>query len=232
MVFLVLGFFIVTRINLDQVGEPRWYFPLLLGSMICISRATVSIADYVGKHNKPIAAIIIILLIGYGGYYELQHADQIIKGKISSFEGVKQASLYLRDNSAKTDIVVTVPKPQVTYYSERVATTPAVTLDDKLEKETTFEEFLTKVGSDENIKYIIITFSEPNHPTWMRSEEYVQDPQTGQVMYSKWNIPFMESSIDFATGQQNLQQFKQYENIEFELINIFQDAFLYKINRK
>ena len=73
-IIITLLFFILVLREPDSFGEPRWYFTLLFGSLICISKAAITISDYVSKYSpkysKQIVAIIIIILIAFGAYYE------------------------------------------------------------------------------------------------------------------------------------------------------------------
>jgi len=207
-------------------GEERYYFSLLLGALICISLAVLYIADYIKKYNKYIAIAVIVLLIGYGGYYEFKYAETTIKGKLISFSGIKEASLFIKGVSNSQDIIFVVPEPQTTYYSERPITGPRRLLGTPSNMDTTLEMFLEKLQTPEaeNIRFIIVTFSEPNHPEWMRKDVYTQDGR-----FAKWQIPFMDTEVDFTTGTQKIEQEKTYGNITFKLLAIKQDAFVYEI---
>ena len=39
----------------------------------------------------------------------------------------------------------------------------------------------------------------------------------------------MDTTIDFTTGQQDIKKSKTYGNITFELLDVKQDVFIYKI---
>lgn len=208
-------------------GEPRWYYSLLLGTFICVSRGTLIIADYFKKYHKYLPLIIIIILIGYGGYYELQHADSIIKVKLDSYRGIKEASLYIKDVSNPGDLIISVSRPQPAYYAERDVLSPYEFLNTEINESIPLEDFLQELEERPEAKYIIVTFSQPHHPYWMRQDVYT--PQGG---FAKWIIPFMETEIDFTTGEQSIQQEKSYDSITFTLLTIKDDAFVYKITRE
>lgn len=232
MIFIVLAYFLFwQRRPAGDFGEPRWYYPMLLGCLICISEATLLITDYIKKYNKYVSAGILIILIGFGGYYELKHADFIIKAKLNSFEGIKDASLYVKEISDLGDEILSVPVPQVEYYAERKTFEPTHFVNKTSPPNVTFEESLAAIEKEKALKYIIITFSEPNHPAWMRTETYAQNPTTGQVGYATWQIPFMNTTIDFVNGRQDIKQSMKYDNIQFNLLTIKQDAFVYEIQR-
>lgn len=234
-IILTLLFFILVlrEPNKANFGEPRWYFPLLLGSIICISKATITISDYLVKYiniknGKKIAVILVIVLVGFGGYYELTQADSLIKNKIPSFEGIKQASLYLKDNVNENDIILSVPEPQTEYYSEKHVINP-----NKWgyweRYNIPFEPFLDAIRNDTNVKYLIVSFSEPNHPEWMKKVNYANI--NGQTVIASWEIPFMDTKIDFINKVQDVKQSKSYGDLTFELIVVKQDVFVYRIIR-
>ncbi len=232
IILTLIFFFFLTRNG--NLGDPRWYFPLLFASLICISKGAILISDFIGKYYKLLGLIFLILLIGFGGYYEYKHADMIIKNKITTYQGIKEAGLFLKENSALEDIIISVPVPQTAYYSERSSLSPSGLFENKKgNKEISFEEFLEKVKENNNVKYIVVSFSEPGHPEWMRKEgeEYIQNPQTGEITWRKWEIPFMNTTIDFINQQEDIKQEKNYGDLTFKLMTIKQDAFIYKIER-
>jgi len=229
-IVITLGYFLFYQMRIDNVGDPRWYYPLLLGSFVCISKSTLFIADFFKKYNRMLSILVVVVLVGYGGFYELQHADMIIKQKLPSYQGIKDASLYIQEISNPNDIIVSVPNSQPAYYAERQIAYPAYFLNKTSNSDTTFEEFMQKLQQNQSVKYMIVTFSEPNHPDWMRHDEFVQD-SNGQLAYSKISIPFAQTAIDFTTGQQDIKPEVTYGNIKFRLLKVYEDAFVYEIVR-
>lgn len=226
----LLFFALVLRV--DKIfGEPRWYLPLAFSSFIFVARGATFIADTVGTHNKKIANIVLAALVISGAYYELQHADMIIKAKIPSFEGIKQAGLFLKETASDDDIILVVPVPQTAYYSEK----PNVININQFVNwtgnnyEMPFELALEKIKETPEAKYLIVTFSEPNHPYWMKKPIIAQDPSTGQQRLAGWQIPFMNSTI--LSNKQDIKQEVSYGNITFKLLTIKQDALVYEIIR-
>ena len=230
MLAITLAYFLFYQKRLTEFGEDRWYFPLLFASLISISKGTLMITNYIKRYSKIISIIIIVLLIGYGGYYELQHTDLIIKNKLDSYNGIKQASLAIKQISNSEDIIVSVPTPQTAYYSERKVIGPG-RLTGVPNPQTKFEDFLSKVNENKNIRFVVVSFSEPNHPEWMIKETYTQNPQTGQTMFAAWEISFMDTKIDFVNNVQDIKQSIQYGNLKFKLLNIFEESFVYEIER-
>jgi len=231
-IVLTMAYFLFYQ-RTATIGDPRWYYPLLLASFIAISKGAIFIGDFFKKYNKYLAVILILLLIGYGGYYQVQHADIIINAKVNTYEGIKQAGLYVNEISQPEDTILCIADSQSSYYSERETIRPINLMNASSNQEFTVDQFANKLQDIENkhVKYLIVTFSEPNHPDWMVKQEYVQDTQTGQPILSKWEIQFMDTTINFLTGEQDIKQSQTYGEIEFKLLNIFEDSFVYEIIR-
>jgi len=227
-IIITLSYFIFIQRATD-FGEPRWYFPLLLGTFICISQGTIFLSDFIKKHNKKLAIALIIILIVYGGYYQVKYTDAVIVPKVTSFEGIKEAGLFIKSHSSQTDKVISVPAPQPAYYAERDIIRPFELFENKSNKDIAFDEFLNKIKDREDIRFIIVTFSEPNHPQWMRYDEYYARPDNGQNILIAWHIPFMNSSVNLLTGESDLKQEQTYGNITFKFAYGRNDAFVYEI---
>ena len=228
MILTTLAYFLFYQ-RLDPSFEPRWFYPLLLGSSICIAKSTLLIADFSKQYHKALAILIIVLLIGYGGYYELKEADSIIKNKVNTFQGVRDAGYYIKEISSPDDIILSIPEPQLAYYAERKVINPFKYYN-KHALNTTLEDGFNIIRK-ENVKFLIVTLSEPNHPLWMRQDIYYQDPNTGQVSLAGFTIPFMNTTLDFANQKQDIKQEMDYSDIKFKLLTIKEDAFVYGVNR-
>ncbi len=126
-----------------------------------------------------------------------------------------------------------MPVPQTAYYAERSVLEPGTFVGDKHPLDTNWEEFLFALENTPNAKYVLVSFSEPNNPPWMRNEkeEYAQNPQTGQIVRSKWEIPFMNTTIDFLNNREDIKQSMTYGDLTFKLVDIKQDIFIYEVVR-
>ncbi len=210
-------------------GDSRWFYPLLFAAIMCIARAATILPDYLLRYNKILgfaATLMLLSAVIYGGYYEYKHSESIIKYKLDSFKGIKEAGLFIKEISSPADIIVSVPKPQLAYYAERNVTSPAVIENStKLEKYTQLDEFLEKIEITPSAKYVVITFSEPNHPDFMR-RDLAKDNQLVAIQ-----IPFMNTTIDLINGQHQITQEMSYGNITFRLLTVKEDAFVYQILR-
>jgi len=217
-------FIFILRLS-DSFGEPRWYLPLVLGAFISISRASLFIVDKIKPYSKHISILVLIVIIGFGGYYEVKSVDGIIKSRINSFEGTRQAGLFLKEISAPNDKIITLGQPQIEYYSERATLHPRKWVNQQRNNDYPFEIMLEKIRENPDAKYIVVSFSEPNHPFWMKKEII----NNGQLV--GWEIPFMATKIDLVNQQHDIKQSIIYEDITFNLLNANQDVFIYGIVR-
>jgi len=102
-----------------SAGEPRWLMLIAPAMFFVIGLALMQIYKFVKKYNKTVALVVILFLIALGGYSELTYTNLIVDNKIESYLPVKQAGLFIKDNSLKSDIVYSNSVPHNTYYSER-----------------------------------------------------------------------------------------------------------------
>jgi hypothetical protein len=101
-----------------------WILPVFPALFVLISRMLLEIKDFAySKLSKEVSRKIIVLLIiaaiVFVGYAHIKAADTSIKGKISSYDSVKYAGEWLRENSNPGDIIISASLPQINYYSQR-----------------------------------------------------------------------------------------------------------------
>ncbi len=235
IILTLLFFLFIMKINFDEGRgyDARWFFPLLLGSLVSISKGALFISDFFKRYSLMFSTFFLIGIILFGGYYELIHADQIIKIKLDSYSGVKESAILIKNISNSEDIIIGKSVPQLAYYSEMEVYHIGELFNESIIKNVSFEDFLFLLEENESIKYLIISFSEPDNPSWMRNEdvEYIRD-SFGNIIRYKWEIPFMETEINFQTGNQQIKQEKEYGDIKFDLIAVNNEVFVYKISRK
>ncbi|MEK6844145.1 MAG: hypothetical protein AABX83_01835 [Nanoarchaeota archaeon] len=223
-IVITLAFFIYVLRSPTNFGEARWYLPMAFACFILIARAATSITDYIKPYSKHAAIILLCALIAIGGYYEFKQGSDSIKGKLDSFQGIKEASILIKEMSDKEDLVLTLGQPQVEYYAER-NTLNARVWGGKYSSDDVgghFESTMQKIKENPQVRFIVITFSEPAYPEWAKKN-------SGNV----WEIPFMQTKIDFSTGEQQINQELQYDkyNLKFKLIAVKNEVFIYEILR-
>jgi len=120
LIICVLSLFIFV-IRPYQGYEYRWFFPLVTGMLVFTSKGIITFSEYISKllNYKKAAIIFILIILFFGLYTQMVHAGQIIKIKLDSYSQVRDAALWMKDNSNKEDIIFSISHPQTSYYSER-----------------------------------------------------------------------------------------------------------------
>jgi hypothetical protein len=114
--------------------------------------ALMFIEKVIKRHGKTLATLIVIALLLGGGYMQLTHADSIIKAKKDSYSEVRDAGLWMKENTSPGDVIASVSAPQTIYYSEREVANYA-----NLNSKEEFESFL----EENNPKYLTVSVFEP-----------------------------------------------------------------------
>jgi hypothetical protein len=99
--------------------EDRWVFLWLPFMFMMIGNALTFIYDAGKKYTKIVSVIIILVLLAIGGYLQVAHAAPLVDVKLGSYMPVKQAGLWMKDNSEKGDLIASLSQTQHTYYAER-----------------------------------------------------------------------------------------------------------------
>src|SRR3989344_9587461 len=158
--FLLLLFIVPFAITSTALGgvENRYVMNAYPAILIISGAAIFNVYSFIKKRNKLIAIVLLISLLGFVMFLQYKHTDNLIKSKISSYIELKEAGLWLKENSEPSDIILSLSPHQIKVYSEReVIATPR----DK-------EEFENLISSSPNIKYFVISIHEP-HEQWMYS---------------------------------------------------------------
>ena len=137
--------------------EDRWVFLWLPFIFFFSSNALIFIK---GKmNNKNIGAIVIVILLLLSVYAQVMHSNSLIKNKEPSYLPVKEAGLWLKENSDKDDLILSVSYTQTTYYSERDVDSFSIHLSG--------EEFNDYI-KEKHPKYLQYSLFEM-HPNWFNS---------------------------------------------------------------
>jgi hypothetical protein len=75
--------------------------------------------SYLSKYSKIIAIFVIVVLLAIHAYGGIVNSSVYIKPKISSYDNVKYAGVWLKENTIPGDVIISWSTPQITYYSER-----------------------------------------------------------------------------------------------------------------
>jgi len=137
---------------LERDAEDRWLLPIALPLLVLVGKGLYFIYDLIKKHEKNIAITVFIALILLGGYFQLARADEIINAKKDSYMQVKEASLWIKENSNKDDIIFSKSVTQMTYYAQRQVLGFGG-------NETQFKEEVKKYKP----KYLVLSIFEPHN---------------------------------------------------------------------
>jgi len=159
LLILSVMFFFVGIIRANSF-EYRWFFPLLPGMLAFTSKGTIIFSEFIGKllnNKKTISLLLILIIVGLGVYTQINHADNIIKVKVNSYQQVKDSGLWMKENSNKDDIILSTSFTQHMYYSER-----EVYSIDSFPEESNFTDFII----EKNPKYLVLSIFQV-HQDWV-----------------------------------------------------------------
>lgn len=147
--------------------EDRWVFLWLPFIFMMIGNALMSIYNFGKKYSKIISIILVIGLLAWGGYAQLNHGKTLIDNKEETYLPVKQAALWMKERSQPSDIIFSISYPQTTYYAEREVF---------LYSEVKDADEFTRLVKEKKPKFIEMSAFEI-HPdwayTWATGKDYV-----------------------------------------------------------
>lgn len=119
-IFSILVIIIVSAFYIFYIRgtEDRWVYLWLPFIFFLSSKAVVYIYEKIKVYKKSLAIFIVVILLMFVAFRQIQHANLIIKEKKDSYIQVKQAGLWLKENANKRDSVLSASYTQTVYYSE------------------------------------------------------------------------------------------------------------------
>ncbi len=154
-IFLTLIFVLAFFIFYFRVAEDRWMIAMALPLFVIASKGILFISNLIEKYSSKTIAVLFIIAVLIGGvYFHLKFTDDLIESKKESYLQVKQAGIWIKENSAPEDIVFTNSITQNIYYSQRETYVLG-------KNETTF---LEKVA-EKKPRYLIVSSFE-QYPDW------------------------------------------------------------------
>ncbi len=141
-----------------RAWQDRWVFLWLPFIFFFVGGSLEFIYDSLKKYGKLIALVVVIGLLLWGSYWQYNQADNLIKVKVESYKPVELAGIWMKENSERGDIILSMSRTQNTYYSERF----------------TYKKFEDgePAGLDAYIfenepKFLSVSIFEPN-PSWLQ----------------------------------------------------------------
>ncbi len=134
--------------------------------------------NFIKRKSKLLAVILLIGLLVFISVFQIIKTDVLVKNKQYTYSGIRDAGLWLKNNSNVSDIIATRSWPQISYYSERETI--------KLyENEEEFESMLS-----ENNKFFMLSAFE-YHPEWAYTYPQRNNLTTVQAYLDKENQPII-----------------------------------------
>lgn len=184
-IFSILTLIIISSFYIFYIKETddRWVFLWLPFIFFLIGNSLIFVYKFIKKYNKSIAILITVGLLIFGLYSQLNHANVIIKNKKDSYMPVKQAALWLKDNSNKEDTILSISQPQTVYYSERLV--------------YNFRNFnkseFDKIIREEKPTFLIVSIFE-NHPDWI-NEWIDENPEKLNIVNAYFADPSRQQAV-------------------------------------
>lgn len=199
LVFISL-FYIFYMRNTDD----RWVFLWMPFIFFLTGKASMFIYNYLKKYNKGFSILIIIAILGFAAYSQMNHADSLIEVKKDSYAPVKSAGLLIGEVSEPGDLVLTQSHTQTIYYSNRAC--EAISY---YQNETSFIKAL-KEKKPRFVEFSLFEY----HPSWA-----IRQGNQGNMEYI--HLPITNSTIVTQQGKilaLDLKPETEIEGIRFKLI--------------
>jgi 4-amino-4-deoxy-L-arabinose transferase-like glycosyltransferase len=155
VLLFVSAFYIFYQRNTDD----RWVFLWMPFIFFFIAKAVLWIYNKVSTKNILAAFAIAIILLGLCGYAQVSQATSLIDMKKDSYSPVRDAALWMKANSNRSDGVFSVSYTQTVYYTQDNVTTYS-----RIPQLPNSTEFDKMVLADKP-RYIEWSIFEV-HPTW------------------------------------------------------------------
>jgi len=152
MILPLLYFCLFVRPAVD-----RYIILALPPAFLAIGYCTVRIGELAGRVHGSASVVVMLAVMGWATVQFLPFADRIIRGKVTSYDGLRDAGRWIKENSGPEDVVLSRSVAQLTYYSERRGETIP-------EDRTEFDAMMAA----RKPRYVVLSRYEP-HPQWTRN---------------------------------------------------------------
>ena len=99
--------------------EERYLIGILPIIVIISCYGLFKLYEYLKSYNKYAVLSVICILLLVSAYYNVKSASELIDSKKDSYSQVKEAALWMKDNSQPGDVIISNSIPQTQYYSDR-----------------------------------------------------------------------------------------------------------------
>lgn len=120
LIWLVLSLLFFGWMNYGTYMEERYFFVFYPALFLLAGVGLNYIYKTSRNYNKPIAVILILAILGFGAYQNVIHSNQLIEAKKGSFNQLKLAGEFIKENTNPEDTVLILEETaEISYYSER-----------------------------------------------------------------------------------------------------------------
>lgn len=179
-IFSLLSLIIITAFYVCYIKgiEDRWVFLWIPFISFYAAGSLMFIYKFAKKYSKYFAILLVLGLLLFVAYAHIQHSDSLITSKKTSYLQVKEAGLWLKENTNKEDKIWCLSLTQMTYYAERNVTN----YNKPLTSSALFEKYL----EDNHINYVVWSVFESVPLPWFQnwSEENQDNLEIQNVYYS------------------------------------------------
>jgi 4-amino-4-deoxy-L-arabinose transferase-like glycosyltransferase len=120
LLWIVICLYFFARRDWSNYLDERYYFVFYPVVFLIAGKGISFIYDIAKKHNKKIAIILVAVILGFGAYQNITHANQIIDNKKDSYMQLKMAGEFINENTNPDDFLLILEEPaEITYYAPR-----------------------------------------------------------------------------------------------------------------
>ena len=161
--FLLLMFLIPIILASFTINhnEDRYIITAMPAFFIITSLFIDNLYKFIKKRNKIFAILVILGIVFFALFFQIKSADNLIRMKLNSYSQIRDAGIWIKENSDPDDLILSSSAYQVMYYSERKS----------LRIPKTKEEYENEI-LPQNPKYFMISVFEPTRD-WAKT--YVQE---------------------------------------------------------
>lgn len=202
ILLLVMALFYIFYIR--GTIEDRWVFLIAPFIFYFAANGLVYLADQATKYHKYAGMALMLLFLALFSYYQLQHTSALVDIKKTTYLPVKEASLWLKDNSNPGETILSNSYTQATAYTEReIVPYPALVRD----KNSSYayvpstKDMLDRLLEEKHPRYMMVSVFE-RHPDWTQEwvnehsdrlrpvKIYFTDPQQKQAVLVIYEIKY------------------------------------------
>lgn len=160
VIFWTLAFYTFFAIRAGSSAGEGFYdgfilsvFPFIFAF---VSDFVFNTKKYFDKASKWLFPALLVIFIILFSLYHINTANSSIVAKVSSYDSVREGGIWIKEHSNPGDIIVSISRPQNTYYSERE------TVNYASNNETEFDKLMVKLRP----KYLVDSIWEYT-PQWV-----------------------------------------------------------------